>query len=167
MITNHSSVRSIACVASVETAFALLSIQAREDLYLGTYKPVSERFQYHLQDASKANKRTEHGIVVTDHRGAQDDHRFRLHHQKLLYSSGKSISSYRNLIEGLFVQPSNMSVGIQLADLVAGPFGGSSSGMTTDGIKWSNHRSEDRLREWWTVTAWCAFPSRVGFKDAG
>jgi hypothetical protein len=73
-----------------------------------------------LQDLSKANKKTEYGIVVTDHRGAEDDRRFRLHHQKLLYSSGKSISNYRNLIEGLFVHPSNMSVGIQLADLVAG-----------------------------------------------
>jgi Protein of unknown function (DUF3800) len=120
IITSHKAVRSIVCVASVEAAFALPSIQTREDLYLGTYKPVSERFQYYLQDLSKSNKRTEYGIVVTDHRGIEDDHRFRLHHQKLLYSSGKSISNYRNLIEGLFVQPSNMSVGIQLADLVAG-----------------------------------------------
>ena len=120
IITNHKGVRSIACIASVEAAFALPSIQTREDLYLGRYKPVSERFQYHLQDISKANRKAEHGIVVTDHRGAQDDQRFRLHHQKLLYSSGKSISTYRNLIEGLFVQPSNMSIGIQLADLVAG-----------------------------------------------
>jgi len=119
IITNHRFVRSIVCVASVEAAFALPSIQTREDLYLGTYKPVSERFQYYLQDLSRTNKKTEYGIVVTDHRGAEDDHRFRLHHQKLLYSPGKSISTYRNLIEGLFVHPSNMSVGIQLADLVA------------------------------------------------
>jgi hypothetical protein len=48
IITNHRSVRFIVCVASVEAAFALPSIQAREDLYLGTYKPVSERFQYYL-----------------------------------------------------------------------------------------------------------------------
>jgi len=58
--------------------------------------------------------------VVADHRGVEDDQRFRLHHQKLLYSSAEFISRYRNLVESLFVQPSNLSVGIQLADMVAG-----------------------------------------------
>jgi hypothetical protein len=120
ILTRHSAIRSIVCVASVEAAFALPSIQTREDLYLGTDKPISERFQYYLQDATKKSGKPEYGIVVSDHRGAEDDHRFRLHHQKLLHASGKSYTTYRNLIEGLFVQPSNLSVGIQLADLVAG-----------------------------------------------
>ena len=30
------------------------------------------------------------------------------------------MSRYENLVESLFVQPSNMSVGVQLADVVAG-----------------------------------------------
>jgi hypothetical protein len=41
-------------------------------------------------------------------------------HERLLGSGGEFISTYENLIEGIFLQPSNMSIGIQLADMVAG-----------------------------------------------
>jgi Protein of unknown function (DUF3800) len=72
-----------------------------------------------LQDASTKDS-TQLGIVISDHRGAHDDKALRLHHQKLLYSASEFISRYDNLVESLFVQPSNMSVGVQLADIVAG-----------------------------------------------
>jgi hypothetical protein len=96
------------------------AIETQEDLYHGTYKPVTERFQYYLQDMSRIVGSAQYGIVVADHRGQQDDKRLRGHHQKLLHSSGEFTSTYKNLIEGLFLEPSNLSVGIQLADLVAG-----------------------------------------------
>jgi len=37
-----------------------------------------------------------------------------------MYASSSYMSSYKNLVESLFLQPSHQSIGIQLADLVAG-----------------------------------------------
>ena len=120
IITAESSVKCIACVCSTEAAYNLSNVSEQDDLYHGTYKPVTERFQYYLQDLSKTVGRKEFGIVVSDHRGKRDDKRLRSHHQKLLYSTAEYISRYENLIEGLFLEPSNLSVGIQLADMFAG-----------------------------------------------
>lgn len=114
MIANNKALRIIACVTSVAAAYETGFISGPEDIYHGTYKPVSERFQYHLQETNSL------GIIISDHRGGQDDKRLRLHHQKLLHSSAEFTSNYGNLVESLFFQPSNLSVGIQLADMVAG-----------------------------------------------
>ena len=96
------------------------SINTPDDIYHLTYKTITERFQYYLQDISKETGRKEYGIVISDHRGSGDDKRLRAHHQKLLYSSAEFISTYKNLVESLFLQPSNLSIGIQFADMVAG-----------------------------------------------
>lgn len=110
----------LACVASVEAAYELGAINNGDDLYEGTYKPVSERFQYHLQDCDKSAGGKHLGIIICDHRGVQDDARLKRHHEKLLYANSPVVSAYPNLVESLFLQSSNLSVGIQLADLVAG-----------------------------------------------
>jgi Protein of unknown function (DUF3800) len=120
ILAAEKSIRSLACVACVEAAYALASVNDRDDLYAAAYKPVSERFQYYLQDCSRGGKLKELGIIVADHRGINDDKRFRAHHERLLHSSSEFTSDYRNLVESLFVHPSNLSVGIQLADLVSG-----------------------------------------------
>lgn len=120
LIGSENAVRTLACVASRSAAYAMASVSTQEDLYQGTFKPVTERFQYHLQDIGKVTGRREFGIVVGDHRGAGDDRRLRGHHEKLLHSSSDFTSKYANLVEGLFLHPSNLSVGIQLADMVAG-----------------------------------------------
>lgn len=120
LIGSESAVRTLACVSSKTAAYDMASVNTQEDLYQGTFKPVTERFQYHLQDIGKVTGRKEYGIVVGDHRGANDDRRLRGHHEKLLHSSSGFTSKYENLIEGLFLHPSNLSVGIQLADMVAG-----------------------------------------------
>jgi hypothetical protein len=73
-----------------------------------------------LQDLSKEIGRPEYGIIISDHRGSEDDKRLRTHHQKLLYSSAEFVSTYKNLAESLFFQHSNLSIGIQFADMVAG-----------------------------------------------
>jgi len=119
MLCSHKEIKALACVASVEAAYKISSVKNRDDLYQNTYKPVSERFQYYLQDTSTKDCK-QLGIVISDHRGARDDRALRLHHQKLLYSGSEFVSRYENLVESLFVQPSNMSVGVQLADMVAG-----------------------------------------------
>jgi hypothetical protein len=120
IVTSEASVRCLACVCSASAAYQMASTYTQEDLYHGAYKPVTERFQYYLQDLSKAVGAKQYGIIVADHRGRQDDARLRGHHQKLLYATGDFISKYDLLVEGLFLEPSNLSVGIQFADLVAG-----------------------------------------------
>ncbi len=120
LIGSEKAVRTLACVASRVAAYAMGAVNSQDDLYHGTFKPVTERFQYHLQDIGRISGRREFGIVVGDHRGAADDRRLRGHHEKLLHSASEFTSKYANLVEGLFIHPSNLSVGIQLADMVAG-----------------------------------------------
>jgi hypothetical protein len=119
-ICSDSSVRSLASVCCAEAAYNMHSVNTQENLYHLSYKSVSERFQYHLQDLSRTIGRKEYGIIVGDHRGQRDDKRLRGHHQNLLHSTGEFVSTYKNFIEGLFLEPSHLSVGIQLADLIAG-----------------------------------------------
>ena len=120
LISSRTAVKTLACVASREAAYAMPSVNTQEELYHGTFKPITERFQYHLQDMTKLTGHKEFGIIVGDHRGPGDDRRLRSHHEKLLHSSSDFTSKYGNLIEGLFLHPSNLSIGIQLADMVAG-----------------------------------------------
>lgn len=109
-----SELTVVACVTDVGVAFEYASVSNQQELYHFTYKPVTERFQYFLQDNGSQ------GIVIADHRGRDSDKLFRAHHQSLLSKRGKATSAYNRFIEGLFLQDSRHSVGIQLADLVAG-----------------------------------------------
>lgn len=120
IICTHRSVKTLACVVSCVAAYRMASITEPKDIYHLAYKGVTERFQYHLQDMSREIGTKQLGIVVSDHRGRDDDKLLRGVHQKLLHSKGEFISSYDNLVEGLFLTPSHHSIGIQLADLVAG-----------------------------------------------
>lgn len=120
IITSETAIKTLACISSAAAAYEMASIATQEDIYHGTYKPVTERFQYHLQDLSRAVGTRQLGIIVADHRGSQDDKRLRDHHLKLLYASATHITKYENLVEGLFLTPSNQSIGIQFADILAG-----------------------------------------------
>lgn len=120
IICSVKSIKSIACVARIAAAYAMPSCGDRNDLYHFTYKPLSERFQYYLQDLSRTVGRLECGIVVADHRGAKEDARFRGAHERLINVRGIWTSQYENMVESLFFQPSNLSIGVQLADMVAG-----------------------------------------------
>jgi hypothetical protein len=120
IIRSDPAVKALACVTCVQSAYSIPSIKDKDDLYEATYKPVLERFQYYLQDLKKLDGTQHFGIIVCDHRGLEDDARLRRHHEKLLHSKGEFVSSFNNLIESLFLQSSNLSVGIQLADMVAG-----------------------------------------------
>jgi hypothetical protein len=120
LICGVRSVKTVACIVSNAAAYEMQSINEQQDLYHLGYKGVTERFQYHLQDLSREMGQKQFGIVVADHRGSNDDKILRQVHQKLLYSRGEFISNYNNLIEGLFLEPSHLSIGIQLADMAAG-----------------------------------------------
>lgn len=113
MIAN-SPVTIIACVTDIAATFKYASVSSQRELYHFAYKPLTERFQYFLQD----NKSI--GIVIDDHRGRDDDRLFRAHHDTLIAKPGNTVSGYNRLIEGLFLQDSCHSIGIQIADFVAG-----------------------------------------------
>lgn len=113
--------RLIATVTSIENAYLKPYIKSNDDLYWFTYKPLTEGFQYYLQDISRLVGSKINGIIICDHRERTQDDNIRKLHAKLLETkNGDNSSKYENLIEGLFLTPSHLSIGIQLADMVVG-----------------------------------------------
>ena len=120
IITETKSCKIIACASESTAAYMLGNVNSQDDLYFRTYKPVTERFQYLLQDITRDSGRDTYGIIVADHRGKGDDDSMRHRHERLIRETGQFSSEYKNFIEGLFFAPSHLSVGIQLVDMVAG-----------------------------------------------
>lgn len=120
IIGAYRSIRLICVATNVPLAYQLPYIKSADDLYWYSYKQLTERFQYYLQDLERTVGQRMNGIVVCDHRGPKDDTRLRELHQQLLAGRKASFSHYENLIEGLFIAPSHLSVGVQFADMVAG-----------------------------------------------
>ena len=122
ILTSRRSVKILSVVTSVPSAYRAESVNNSDELYQFTYKPITERFQYYLQDLERESGQPTNGIIVCDHRGPRNDKGLQALHHKLLYDNDNPdhYSSYKNLIEGLFLAPSHWSVGIQLADMVAG-----------------------------------------------
>lgn len=123
IITARKSIKIMACVSSAVSAYALDYVSDADDLYLYTYKTLTERFQYYLQDMSRAVGDKQLGIVVADHRGKTQDELLRKRHAGLVAERGVFTSAYQNYVEIVFLTPSHYSVGIQLADMVAGAIG--------------------------------------------
>lgn len=120
LITKFKSIRLICALVDIKAAYKLDYVLNNNDLYWFAYKQMIERFQYYLQDISYIVGSTMNGIIVCDNRQPKDDHQLRHLHQKLLTGSKRHFSVYENLIEGVFIAPSHLSVGIQFADMVAG-----------------------------------------------
>lgn len=120
LLKKYKSIRTISIVTDVEAAYQLPYINSADDVYWYSYKQMAERFQYYLQDISQISGQKINGIIVCDHRAPKDDKRLQELHTKLLLGQHNANSSFNHLIEGVFIAPSHLSVGIQLADLVAG-----------------------------------------------
>jgi len=120
ILTDAKSCRILAGVSESPTAFGLGNVNSQEDLYFRTYKPVTERFQYLLQDITSASGRDTLGLIVADHRGRDGDESMRMQHERLIRETGKYTSQYGNFVESLFFVPSHLSIGVQFADMVAG-----------------------------------------------
>ncbi|EBU7538847.1 DUF3800 domain-containing protein [Salmonella enterica] len=120
IIETHQGVKVICVACHTENAYKTSYMGTPDALYMHCYKKLTERFQYYLQDLSKLSGCAEYGIVVCDHRGSRDDEKLREHHDKLMKAQLSKTSDYQNIIGGLFISPSHLSVGIQLADMVAG-----------------------------------------------
>lgn len=123
IITSRKSCKIVVCKTNIEKAYLQTYVHTQEDLYKFTYKPVTERFQYFLQDISKLTGATHRGIIVADHRGRNEDETLRINHHKMIDGNGPTTSNYPNLIETIFLTPSHRSVGIQFADMIAGAIG--------------------------------------------
>ena len=120
ILSEQRSIKLVACVCHCQNAYSIPNINTQDDLYFRTYKPVTERFQYFLQDISREVGSKISGLIVADHRGSHDDTKMRMQHERLVRESGRYTSTYTHFIEGLFFAPSHLSIGIQLADMVAG-----------------------------------------------
>ena len=120
ILTSRRAVKLICCVTSIAAAYARPTIHDQDDVYHLTYKGVSERFQYFLQDATRVTGQTQYGLVVSDHRMSADDKKLRTRHHELVEGGEPFASKYDNIIETIFFSPSQVSVGLQLADMVAG-----------------------------------------------
>ena len=120
VIKHYKSIRLICVVTNTVKAYELGYIKTGDDLYWYSYKQLTERFQYYMQDLERVVGQKLNGMVVCDHRGPKDDARLRELHHKLMNGKSGVISAYGNMVEGLFIAPSHLSVGIQFADMVAG-----------------------------------------------
>ena len=120
IINKYKSVKTICIVTDIKKAYSLDYIKNENDLYWFSYKQLTERFQYYLQDISRISGQKINGIIVCDHRAPKDDKRLQELHGKLLLGLHNAASSYKNLVEGVFISPSHLSIGIQFADMVAG-----------------------------------------------
>ena len=120
IITTTPGICVIAGVGDSALAYQLGNVHHPEDIYFGTYKVVTERFLYMLQDKTRSMKQHVSGIIVADHRNGQQDNRMRVQHERLVRETQRYTSQYKHFIEGVFLVPSHMNTGVQLADMVAG-----------------------------------------------
>ena len=123
ILTKRKAVKIISCIASVAAAYKTEYVNSQEDFYHYTYKCVSERFQYFLQDMERTAGSKQLGLIVADHRGKRQDEALQRRHHALIDQNAPIFSQYPNYIETLFLTPSHNSVGIQFADMVAGAVG--------------------------------------------
>ena len=120
IITSYKSIKIITVVTNIEEAYKLPYIDNQNDLYWYSYKQAVERFQYYLQDLSRESGAEFNGLVIIDNRLSCDDDRLRTLHYKLMTGKEEKQMPMSNLIEGLFIASSHLSVGVQFADLIAG-----------------------------------------------
>ena len=120
ILNKYKSIKTMSIVVDVASAYNLSYVKTADDLYWYAYKTMTERFQYYLQDISRVSGQRINGIIVCDHRAPNDDRRLQELHARLLLGQHDAHSNYANLVEGVFIAPSHLSVGIQFADMVGG-----------------------------------------------
>lgn len=119
VLKRFKAIKSICAVVSIQKAYSLDYVYDENDLYWFAYKQMTERFQYYLQDLTKIVGSKINGIGVCDHRQPKDDGHLRHAHHSMVNGTQFG-STYKNLIETVFIAPSHLSIGIQFADLVGG-----------------------------------------------
>lgn len=121
ILKSFDDVTVISVISHIPSAYANRHTDNDVKLYHAAYKALSERFQYFLQDSSRVAGFKINGIIICDQqRTGVDDERLRKLHQTLTTEFSYTSSHYANVVECLLLAPSHYSVGIQLADIVAG-----------------------------------------------
>ncbi len=109
--TAHARVVSI--IIDKVAAYARPDIASEEDIYERAVSLAMERYQYFLRATHSF------GIVVQDQRLPGQDIKLRAFYRGLL-TTGTRWTRFPNILEGVFLTPSDYSTGIQIADFVAG-----------------------------------------------
>jgi hypothetical protein len=107
------SARVIGIVIDKVAAYGRPEITDAEDLYEIAVTLAMERFQYYLRATRDL------GMVIQDQRLPRQDVRLRGFYRSLL-AAGTYWTKFPNVLEGVFLSPSDFSTGIQLADFTAG-----------------------------------------------
>lgn len=119
ILRDTPSCRVIAAIVNIDRIYRKRDCNSADDLYQIAYREIVSRFQFHLQDVQKSVGGRVSGIVICDHRNPRSDKRLTHLHEKMVSHQDHAIF-YNNLIEGLFMVQSHLSMGVQLADIVAG-----------------------------------------------
>ncbi len=77
ILTKYKSVKLLSVICDAAHAYSKDYVNSPDDLYWYSYKVMTERFQYYLQDISKLSGQTINGIVVCDHRAHDQDRRLK------------------------------------------------------------------------------------------
>jgi len=101
IMTKEKAVKTLAAVCSIQAAYRMPSVTDQQGIYNLSYKTITERFQYYLQDQSRASGSATLGLIICDHRGKGDDKRLQAHHQMLVHSTAAFTSRYENLVESV------------------------------------------------------------------
>jgi hypothetical protein len=107
------SARVVAIVLDKVAAYARPDLTSEEQIYERAVSLAMERYQYYLRATRDI------GIIVQDQRRPHQDIRLRAFYQSLL-TVGTRWTRFPNIIEGVFLTPSDYSTGLQIADFVVG-----------------------------------------------
>lgn len=113
LVRRTTLARVIGVVIDKVAAYARTDVTSAEDLYEHAVSLAMERFQYYLRAARDL------GVVVQDQRHPRQDIRLRAFYRSLL-TTGTYWTRFPNVVEGVFLAPSDFSTGLQLADFIAG-----------------------------------------------
>ena len=114
LLNQPEKLTAITVLCDNSKMFGKSYINDREDVYEICYKALLERFQYFLQEHNS------YGVVVCDARDGRSDNKLREKHKEMCYANSPFCSNLSRIVEGILITPSHFSIGVQLADLVAG-----------------------------------------------
>lgn len=96
-------------------------INSPEDIYRRGFRYCLQRFLHFLAD----NPDGESALVVADRRQKDQDEKLQWHYNELMnppyaWASGRAMTQLDRIVEGLMIQDSAKSLGLQVADLLVG-----------------------------------------------
>ena len=113
IVRGTGAARVIGIVIDKVAAYTRTEMTGEDAVYQMAVTLAMERYQYYLRASS------DHGIIVQDERRPHQDRRLRAFYRSLLIG-GTRWTRFPNILEGVFLSPSDYSTGLQIADFVVG-----------------------------------------------